>query len=95
MKLRPPVRHPDQRIRLRLPGEVASLLERYRVYQTETTQVEWERSELITEMLRSFLEEGDREFLTWRKTQDTNPATSPPGAPAANGSTAPRKTVPE
>jgi hypothetical protein len=95
MKLRHPVRHPDQLVRLRLPGAVAYLLERYRVYQTDTTQMEWDRNDLITEMLRSFLEEGDREFLTWRKTQDTAPATPTPAPPAANGSTAPRKAVQE
>lgn len=95
MKLRPPVRHPDQRIRLRLPGDVASLLERYRVYQTATTHVEWEQSELMTEILRSFLEEGDREFLAWRKTQDTNPTLPLPASSATNGSTAPRKAAPE
>jgi hypothetical protein len=95
MKLRHPVRHPDQLIRLRLPGEVAYLLERYRVYQTDTTQMEWDRSELITEMLRSFLEEGDREFLAWRKAQDTVPAMPTPVPPAANGSTASRKAAPE
>lgn len=95
MKLRPPVRHPDQRIRLRLPGDVASLLERYRLYQTETTQVEWEQSELMTEILRSFLEEGGREFLAWRKTQDTNPTLPTPASPATNGPAAPRKAASE
>lgn len=95
MKLRHPVRHPDQRIRLRLPGDVAYLLERYRLYQTDTTQVEWEPHELITEMLRSFLEEGDREFLAWRKTQDTNPTLPLPASSATNGSIAPQKAEPE
>lgn len=95
MKLRQPVRHPDQLIRLRLPGEVASLLERYRVYQTDTTQMEWDRNDLITEMLRSFLEEGDREFLAWRKTHDAAPALPTPVPPAANGSATPRKAAPE
>lgn len=94
MKLRQPVRHPDLLVRLRLPGEVAYALERYRAYQTETTHVEWDRNDLITEMLRSFLDEGDRDFLAWQKTHETTPPSLPPSR-TNNGILPPRSTAQE
>jgi hypothetical protein len=90
MKLRQPNRTPDLVVRLRIPGEVAQLLEHYRAYQTETTRVEWELKDLLTALLRSVLEDGDRDFLAWRKTHD--PDTFPPPSPsrAGNGHAPPR-----
>lgn len=94
MKLRQPTRTPDLVVRLRIPGEVAHLLEHYRAYQTDTTHVEWDRKDLIVALLRSVLEDGDRDFLTWCKTHDPVPAAPPPSR-TSNGAVSPRRAVQE
>jgi hypothetical protein len=95
MKLRQPTHTPDLVVRLRIPGEVAQRLERYRAYQTDTTRVAWELKDLITAMLRSFLDEGDRDFLAWCKAHDTAPATPPPATRTGNGDMPPRRAAQE
>jgi len=95
MKLRPPTHYPDLVVRLRIPGAVAHTLECYRAYVADTTHVEWELKDVITEMLRSFLEEGDRDFLAWRKAHETTSTTLPPLSRTGNGEASPRKAAQE
>ena len=69
MKLRQPETLPPEAIRLTGPGLMMQKLKAYQQYQYETAHLTWELKDLTLEILRAFLDEGDRRFLVWQKQQ--------------------------
>jgi hypothetical protein len=70
VKLKPKDQLPDQQLRLTVPGAVMHKLELYRTYRHEAKGETWNVRELATEVLRAFVDEGDRQFTSWLRTRD-------------------------
>ena len=85
MKLKQQQKLPPEQLRLTVPGEVMQHLTLYQRYQTEVEHTTWELKELATEILRAFLEEGDRKFLLWQRQQRNGEGRKPGAAEVGEG----------
>jgi hypothetical protein len=85
MKLKPQPKLLPEQLRLIVPGEVMQDLKLYQQYQQEVEHTTWDLRELATEILRTFLTEGDKAFLRWRKQRSNGAVTKQSTTEAGEG----------
>jgi len=70
MKLQFAPAFPDERLVLTVPGVTAHDLTLFQRYLSEELQQKRDLKEIALTIVQTFLEAGDRDFLTWKKRQD-------------------------